>query len=192
MQQVLQPEERHREAELHGPDTEADADMGLPHAGRPLQQHRLRAADPGAGGQRLDLRRSIDGWKAKSKFSSVCPVGRPDSRSDVLTRRSSRSDSSAASNRSRNACAGTSLRTASPSRGPRCSAAWPQPSASSRSRVASMSSRGLARAHRATSASAAYRSIERCITGASASSCSRRPIRPSGAGATTRSVPGPS
>ena len=38
--------------------------------------------------------RSIAGWKAKSKFSSVWPVGRPDSLSEVFTRRPSRPDCS--------------------------------------------------------------------------------------------------
>ena len=60
--------------------------------------------------------RSIAGWKAKSKFASVCPVGRFDSRSAVFTRRDSRPEISAPSSTSRNSCAGTGLRTASASK----------------------------------------------------------------------------
>ena len=32
---------------------------------------------------------TIEGWKAKSKLASVCPVGTLEKRSEVLTRRSS-------------------------------------------------------------------------------------------------------
>ena len=49
------------------------------------------------------LDRCTAGWNAKSKFASVWPVGRPESRSDVRTRRSSRRSSSPRSSCSSNA-----------------------------------------------------------------------------------------
>ena len=67
--------------------------------------------------------RSIAGWKAKSKFSSVWLSGRLETLSEVFTRRSSRPESSAASSWSRKACGAISARTASPSNSPSRSAA---------------------------------------------------------------------
>ena len=99
--------------------------------------------------------RSIAGWKAKSKFSSVCPVGRFDSRSDVFTRRSSRPDSSAASSRSRNDVRRHLLAHRLPQQGPELlggvAAAQRQQALARRVDVEPRP----ARAHRATSASAA-------------------------------------
>ena len=86
------------------------------------------------------IERSIAGWNAKSKFSSVWPVGIFEVFSIVLMRRSSRPDRSASTRRSKKTWAGISARTASVSRPSRASTAWPRPSAASFSRVPSMSS----------------------------------------------------
>ena len=86
--------------------------------------------------------RPMAGWKAKSKFSRVWPEGRLESRSEVRILRSSRRSISTPRSLSRKACAGVSSRTASASASSSISPAWRRPRATSRSRVASISSRG--------------------------------------------------
>ena len=155
------------------------------------------------------LERCTAGWNAKSKFASVWPVGKPDSRSDVRIRRSSRRSSSPRSNCSSNVgVAQVLLDGAGQDRRqglgrelqPQLDELVHQHPQVGRCRlggqrlwplriVGTPSSLGR---HRATSASAAYRSTGRRSTGSAAISWNLRAIRPSGLGGITSAVPGPS
>jgi hypothetical protein len=96
-EQILEPGEVHAETLLDGLDAEGYSEMGLAHAGRPLDEQRAVVADPLAGGEGLDATALDAGLEAVVEAGQglAWPVGRPDRRRLVRMRRSSRQPSSA-------------------------------------------------------------------------------------------------
>ena len=201
MQQFLQPVEGHAEALLDGAHPQGHHQVSLAHPRRALHQQRRVLPDEGAGGQRLDLpafdrrleaevevaqghpRRQVGQFQrgldtplvAGADLAAQQPVQHHVRRPVVLDRLGQ--------------FLGQGLRRVGQPQSQQLLAEAIH--LRTRGRVARPRLRCW-RAHRLTSASAAYRSRGRCSTGISRISCKRWPIRPKGSGAATRSSPGPS
>ena len=202
-EEVLQPVKGDGEAVLDRPHGERHREMRLPDAGRALQQQALPLPDPRAGGERLDAAPLDARLEGKVEIAKGLPGRQPReaqrrAHAPLVARRQLGLEQPVEKpvRRIRLLRRGGDVLVEPVGRVEQAEPREPLARAIEIDLRRLFRERGRGRRrlgrHRATSASAAYRSIGRRCGASAHRSWSLRPMRPSGVGAATRSVLGPS